>query len=101
MKNKLSIMAIGLTTFAMTSCGGGEKGNYGPADTTATPVAIENIMTRVSVRQYTGQAISDDTLDILLKAAMAAPSAINKQPWEFVVLKDQANATSSEMHESE
>ncbi|MCH5219117.1 MAG: nitroreductase family protein [Muribaculaceae bacterium] len=71
-----------------TSCGGDES-NYGAADTTGTSVAIENIMTRTSVRQYTGQVIPDDTLDIILKAAMAAPSAINKQPWEFVIVKDQ------------
>ena len=56
----------------------------------ASKIAIDNIMTRTSVRQYTGQIVPDDTLEIILKAAMAAPSAINKQPWHFVILKDQA-----------
>ena len=50
--------------------------------------AIENIMTRVSVREFTGEKISDEQIDLLLRAAMAAPSAINKQPWAFIVVTD-------------
>lgn len=52
--------------------------------------AIENIMTRVSVRQFTGEKISAEQIDTLLRAAMAAPSAINKQPWAFIVVDDEA-----------
>jgi nitroreductase len=51
--------------------------------------AINNIMTRVSVRTFTGEKISDAQLDTLLRAAMAAPSAINKQPWAFIVVTDE------------
>jgi len=49
---------------------------------------IENIMTRVSVRQFTGAKISNEQIDMLLRAAMAAPSAINRQPWAFIVITD-------------
>ena len=52
--------------------------------------AIQNIMTRVSVREFTGEKISEAQLDTLLRAAMAAPSAINKQPWAFIVVTDDA-----------
>lgn len=52
--------------------------------------AIENIMTRVSVREFTGEKISQAQIDTLLRAAMAAPSALNKQPWAFVVVTDEA-----------
>lgn len=52
--------------------------------------AIQNIMTRVSVREFTGGKISEAQLDTLLRAAMAAPSAINKQPWAFIVVTDEA-----------
>jgi len=48
----------------------------------------DNIMTRVSVRQFTGEKISAEQIDTLLRAAMAAPSAINKQPWAFIVITD-------------
>lgn len=51
---------------------------------------FDNIMTRVSVREFTGEKISDAQIDTLLRAAMAAPSAINKQPWAFVVVTDEA-----------
>lgn len=50
--------------------------------------AINNIMTRVSVREFTGEKISPAQVDTLLRAAMAAPSAINKQPWAFIVVDD-------------
>ena len=52
--------------------------------------AINNILTRVSVREFTGEKISEAQLDTLLRAAMAAPSAINKQPWAFIVVTDEA-----------
>ena len=52
--------------------------------------AIDNIMTRVSVREFTGEKISAEQIDTLLRAAMAAPSAINKQPWAFIVVTDEA-----------
>jgi len=50
---------------------------------------INNILTRVSVRQFTGEPITQAQVDTLLRAAMAAPSAVNKQPWAFVVVSDK------------
>lgn len=50
---------------------------------------IADIMTRTSVRSYTDRAIEAETLDTLLRAAMAAPTAGNKQPWRFVVIDDR------------
>lgn len=50
--------------------------------------AIENIMTRSSIRTYSTRDVTDEQLDTLLRAAMAAPTAGNKQPWRFVVIRD-------------
>lgn len=50
--------------------------------------AIEAILQRRSIRKYTGKAISEEQIDLLLKAAMYAPSAVNKQPWHFIVFRD-------------
>lgn len=47
---------------------------------------LDNIFTRRSVRKYTGDPIAEDDIKTLIKAAMYAPSAVNKQPWHFVVL---------------
>lgn len=47
------------------------------------------IFTRVSVREFTHEAVSDDNVDSLVRAAMAAPSAGNQQPWEFYLTRDE------------
>lgn len=52
--------------------------------------AINNIMTRTSIRQYTDRTISADTIETLLRAGMAAPTAVNRQPWHFVAVTDKA-----------
>jgi nitroreductase len=51
---------------------------------------MDLIFRRRSIRQYTEQAISKDTVTLLLQAAMAAPSAANGRPWEFVAVTDKA-----------
>ena len=51
--------------------------------------AIDNIMTRTSVRSFTGEPVSHEQLETILKAGMAAPTAMNSQPWRFVVLTDK------------
>lgn len=50
---------------------------------------INNIMSRTSVRLYEETPIENAKIEMLLKAAMAAPTAGNKQPWKFVVIKDK------------
>jgi len=44
---------------------------------------------RKSVRNFTGESVTQNEIDILLKAAMAAPSAVNCQPWEFIVVQER------------
>ena len=48
--------------------------------------ALDNILTRTSVRDYTEQPVEPQKVEYLLRAGMAAPTAVNKQPWHFVVL---------------
>ena len=49
---------------------------------------METIKKRRSVRAYKSQEISDETLDKILEAARLAPSASNRQPWKFIVVRD-------------
>ncbi|NMC83577.1 MAG: nitroreductase family protein [Armatimonadetes bacterium] len=51
---------------------------------------LTTIMTRRSVRQYTGEPVDPALIEQLLRAAMAAPSAGNQQPWHFVVVTERA-----------
>ncbi|KAB2952954.1 nitroreductase family protein [Heliorestis acidaminivorans] len=50
---------------------------------------MKSIFTRRSIRSYTDQPVDDATVQELLKAAMAAPSAGNQQPWHFIVVRDR------------
>jgi nitroreductase len=49
---------------------------------------LATIFARKSVRRYTGQAPTLDQLTLLVKAGMAAPTAVNRQPWEFIIVTD-------------
>jgi nitroreductase len=51
---------------------------------------LKFIFGRRSIRVYSPGKITDETLTQLLEAAMAAPSAMTKDPWRFVVIKDAA-----------
>ena len=47
---------------------------------------LKAIQTRRSIRKYTKQPVEREKIEILLKAAMSAPSAGNQQPWDFIVV---------------
>lgn len=50
--------------------------------------AYRNILTRVSVRRYSDAKVSDEFVTALLHAGMSAPSGVNRQPWDFIVVDD-------------
>jgi nitroreductase len=57
------------------------------------------ILRRRSIRNYTAEPVTDAQVDGLLRAAMAAPSAGNQQPWHFVVIRDRRTLTAiTELH---
>jgi nitroreductase len=51
---------------------------------------LEAIYTRRSIRKFKDRPLSDKKIETILRAAMAAPSAMNEQPWHFVVIRDRA-----------
>ncbi|MBR4572070.1 MAG: nitroreductase family protein [Prevotella sp.] len=55
-------------------------------DSCKSEVILGSIMTRTSVRRYTDQPVTKETVEKLLRAGMAAPTAVNKQPWHFVAI---------------
>ncbi len=50
---------------------------------------MENILARKSVRSYSDREVEKDKIDLLLRAAMAAPSGKDTRPWEFIVIDDR------------
>ena len=49
---------------------------------------MDAIFKRVSVRKFSDAKVEDEKVEKLLRAAMAAPSGANQQPWRFVVVDD-------------
>ena len=47
------------------------------------------ILTRKSVRSFSDKPVSDEIIEELLRAGMAAPTGMNKQPWMFYVCKSE------------
>lgn len=83
----MSTIALASAVAGCTSGGDADKTAVESADTQSVNAAYENIVTRTSVRSYQpDRTVSPDTVELLLRAAMAAPTAVNKQPWAFVVL---------------
>lgn len=65
----------------------------------AARIVLDNIATRASVRQFTDQPVPDAVMEEILRAGMAAPSAVNKQPWAFVVVTEPERiAALNEVH---
>lgn len=51
---------------------------------------MEAIFKRVSVRKYLDKEVEDEKIEKILRAGMAAPTAMNQQEWEFYVVKDKS-----------
>ena len=47
------------------------------------------VMKRRSIRKYTDEPVSEEDLQYILECGMSAPSAVNLQPWYFVVIRSK------------
>lgn len=90
---KSSIIAV-MTAITLSACSSANSECGNNDSISATDAAIENIMTRTSVRDYTDTPIPEATIDTLLRAGMAAPTAVNRQPWKFIVVTERASLDS-------
>ena len=70
-----------------TSCMGDHKQDETVSKSKAV---LENIAERKSVRKYLNKSVEEDKIDAMVKAGMAAPSGMDRRPWEFVVVTDRA-----------
>lgn len=76
--------------FVMVACQQTANQPVKEADKEPVNQTLETIFARTSVRNYTEKAVSADTLQLLVKAGMAAPSGRDNRPWEFVIVTDRA-----------
>lgn len=66
-----------------------EMGKKKPEITSAFDILSNTIKNRRSVRSYEDKPVSDDLIEKILDSARYAPSAGNRQPWEFIVVKNK------------
>lgn len=50
---------------------------------------LDAIRQRRTIRRYTDRDVTGEQVDTLLEMAMCAPNRLNRQPWHFVVIRDQ------------
>jgi nitroreductase len=61
------------------------------ADNLPSPESLLNLLkTRRSIRRYRPDPVPDEMVQQLMEAARWAPSASNRQPWDFIVVRDEA-----------
>ncbi|MFP3670508.1 nitroreductase family protein, partial [Priestia sp. SIMBA_032] len=82
---QLLLFGIALLALSCNNANTSEKKYYTGTQKNAI---IDNINTRRSIRKYTSQQVSRAQLDTIMKSAILAPSALNKQPWEVRVIQN-------------
>ncbi|MBQ3930292.1 MAG: nitroreductase family protein, partial [Paludibacteraceae bacterium] len=93
LRNLIYVMTA--ATMAMfTSCNSSADNETNANDNSIEIVTVadmvkENIMSRKSVRKFLDEPVPNDVLESVLKAGMAAPSAMNRQPWAIEVVNDK------------
>ncbi len=56
---------------------------------------METLLTRRSIRKYISSKVEEDKLNEILRAAMYAPSAMNLQPWDFIIIDNKESLEKS------
>lgn len=50
---------------------------------------MQQMLARRSVREYTGEAVTEEQLRLILQAGLCAPSSKNRRPWQLIVVRDK------------
>lgn len=83
------ILSMGAILLSILSCKE-PKIEYTAYEGTEREAIINNIMTRRAIRKYTPEQVNQGQLDTIMKAAIYAPSTLNKQSWEIRVIQNPA-----------
>ncbi len=93
MKSKIIIVALAIALVALSAKLVVAAAATSPADHDGkqpdSTIVYNNIMTRVSVRAYDTTQVEQSKVEKMLRAGMAAPSAMDKRPWHFIVVNNK------------
>jgi len=85
------VLAIALLTalVRLVAVGKDTGGEAATPQQGTADIVMQNILQRKSVRSYSGRPVSRESLDTLVRAAMAAPTGRDMRPWKFIIIDDK------------
>ena len=94
MRTMVTVIVVGTMAMMIFSLRGElaeAKAKAAATGKSGQPGLFETIAARTSVRKFNpAQPVSDADIEKILKAGMCAPSAMDRRPWEFIVVRDKA-----------
>lgn len=93
MRTLVTVIVVGTMAMMIFSLRGelAEAKAKAAAAKSGEPGLFETIAARTSVRKFdSSKPVSDADIEKILRAGMCAPSAMDRRPWEFIVVKDKA-----------
>ena len=94
MRTMVTVIVVGTMALMIFSLRGElaeAKAKLVAAKADGEPGLFETIAARTSIRKFNpSKPVSDTDIEKILKAGMCAPSAMDRRPWEFIVVKDKA-----------
>lgn len=88
MKHSLTTFLLALFLGTSSCTASSDKAPAGKSDKNVTETVIGNIMARRSIRKFTAQTVSRDTLDRIIECGINAPNGMNAQNYEVRVVDD-------------
>ena len=94
MRTMVTVIVVGTMAMMIFSLRGElaeTKAKRVTAKADGEPGLFETIAARTSIRKFDpSKPVSDADIEKILKAGMCAPSAMDRRPWEFIVVRDKA-----------
>ena len=92
MRTMVTVIVVGTMAMMIFSLRGElAEAKAKSAAKSAGPGLFETIAARTSIRKFDpSKPVADADIEKLLKAGMSAPSAMDRRPWEFIVVRDKA-----------
>ena len=94
MRTMVTVIVVGTMAMMIFSLRGElaeAKAKLFAAKADGAPGLFETIAARTSIRKFDpSKPVSDADIEKILKAGMCAPSAMDRRPWEFIVVRDKA-----------
>lgn len=94
------VLSLGIAAFAASGEASGSPSGEGSGEAKKTrgdlgevtqpETAAEYILSAFSCKSFNDEPVTDEELEQILAAGINAPSAINTQPWQFIVVQDEA-----------